>query len=278
MSEQPEAAPLVASEEELDAFMDGTEESAPQEEANEELEEGQQAEELEAEQGETPETDDDQPPPVKHKGGVEKKIGKLTKRVYERDTVIKNQAAEIERLRSQPAQVVGEPNEDDFDTDEEYHTALRKYDRDLIKKEIKQESVVDNAQTESSRIISEYEQRVVEANIEGYQEAENALAASFAENDPGLGNLFNTLLVDKETGPQLTVYLGRNTEKAHEIARMTQEERSFALGKISARLSAPITKKTTKAPNPIKPLGSGGRLPKKATDMSMDEIMSDDNI
>lgn len=280
MSER-EAAPAIVSEEEMDAYMDGTEEeSAPPEEATEQVEEEQPEVEAEAAEEEEPEEIEELPeePVKKKKGGVEKKIGKLTRRVRERD-------AEIERLRQEKLELERkivpndpEPTEEDPDIDydpDKLEAARRAWDRRQIIRELRQDTYVDPRAQAELKAEQDFKRKVDEADIEDYDEKRDALWFSFPETNPMPIQMLRAIQFTGD--PNVVPYLADNAEKAHQIAAMPPEAMAVELGKISARLSLP-QKRTTKAPDPVKPLGSGGRVAKKPSEMSMDDIMADDSF
>lgn len=69
------------------------------------------------------------------------------------------------------------------------------------------------------------------------------------------------LLAEMDEGPQLAYELGKNHAEARRIERLPERLKAVELGKIAARLAVPAPVKTTKAPEPIDPVGGkGGRL------------------
>ena len=68
------------------------------------------------------------------------------------------------------------------------------------------------------------------------------------------------ILAESEAPADVAYYLGKNRTQAIAISRMTPTAAARAIAKIEAEISAnpaPPPKKTTSAPPPIKPLGSG---------------------
>lgn len=72
------------------------------------------------------------------------------------------------------------------------------------------------------------------------------------------------LLAEMDEGPQLAYELGKNHAEARRIERLPERLKAVELGKIAARLSVPAPVRTTKAPEPIDPIGGkGGRSPNR---------------
>jgi hypothetical protein len=279
-----EAAPAIVSEEELDAFMEGKDEESapPEEEAPESVEEKEEEpepeEETEVEESE-PEIEEPKTEGSKKPGGVQKKISKLTRRVHERDAEIEQLRQEKEELLRKVVPVDPEPKEDDPDIDydpDKLDAARRAWDRRQIVRELRQDIYVDPREQAEAEAEAAFKKKVADADIEDYEEKRDELVFSFPESNPMPLKMLRAIQFTKD--PKVVTYLAENLTQAHKIATMLPEAMAVELGRISAKMSLPLSKRITKAPNPMKPLGSGGRLKKEASKMSMDEIMADDNI
>jgi hypothetical protein len=54
-------------------------------------------------------------------------------------------------------------------------------------------------------------------------------------------------------------YLAKNPDMAEDIVQMTPARQGAALAKIAAKVSAPVIKPVSKAPEPIKSVGGGAK-------------------
>lgn len=64
---------------------------------------------------------------------------------------------------------------------------------------------------------------------------------------------------DSDIGPELAYHLGMNPKEAERIANLSPLAQAKEIGKIEVKLTeTPPTKKTTSAPEPIKPVKAGG--------------------
>ena len=84
-------------------------------------------------------------------------------------------------------------------------------------------------------------------------------------------------IMQSEMGAEMVYHLGspENAEKANALANMTPAMAMMELGKLSAQLSIKPEIKTSAAPDPITPLGSGGSaLEINEDDMSMEQWMA----
>jgi len=79
------------------------------------------------------------------------------------------------------------------------------------------------------------------------------------------------VILGSEKGADLAYYLGSNPQEAARIANLPPMLSAMEMGKIEMKMSAP--KKTTNAPKPIQPVGSGGSQNKDPSQMSTSEWM-----
>jgi hypothetical protein len=237
------------------------EESAPQEEENQEPE----PKEEEGKKKEVP-------------TGVQKKINKLTKRYYQERAEKEQLRQRLSELEKAPQPASARPRLEEFDYDEDkYQEALVDYkvNQALISRD--QQFQSQQVKTEAERRAEEFNKKVEDSGIpfEEYNESFNNLIDA---RIPFSDDVIAAIQVD-ENGAHLTHYLGSNLDVADKIAGMTTTQAALELGKISANLKAGRTKKITKAPDPVKTVGSGsGKVTKDITNASMDDIMADDSI
>lgn len=82
------------------------------------------------------------------------------------------------------------------------------------------------------------------------------------------------LIAEMDEGPEVAYQLGKNHAEARRIDSLPERARAIELGKIAARLSTPAPVKTTKAPEPIDPVGGrGAPKAKNPDDMTIEEWM-----
>ena len=96
-----------------------------------------------------------------------------------------------------------------------------------------------------------------------------------AEAIPNLPAGVADAIMQSEGGAEMVYHLGSNLDKAQAIANMSPALAMMEIGKLSVQLSAKPEIKTSAAPDPIEPLGSGGSVtPKDDDDMTMSEFMA----
>ncbi len=221
----------------------------------------------------------EQPEKKKTSPGVQKKINKLTGKVYaerNRADAAEARLREIEQ-NSVPTQT-GPPTLEDFDYDEDQYqkavidhqvtAALSKRDIDNQKRSIAQERESRNR---------DFNQRVSESGIpqEDYLDSISNIRDS---QIPISAELVDAMQMDAN-GPHVTKYLGDNLDVLDKISNMPPVQAALEIGKISANIAVNRTKKTTNAPDPVQTAGgSNVKMSKNVEDMDMDAIMQDDSI
>lgn len=209
---------------------------------------------------------------------------KLKGKLRESDGELQKLRAEIDQLKgSQQSQPVTRPKIDDFETDDEYYTALEKYEDD------KRQQLFDKAQVQQK--LSRAQQRIadsVDAHLdraaklveehsispEVYQQATETVKEAIDSVHPGL-NAFDYFVDTMGEGSEKTIFaLGRNKTKLALLKEKLHDDKSglkaaFYLGQETARLSG-AKSKTSRAPAPAAQVkgdevssDKGGALKKK---------------
>jgi len=77
-------------------------------------------------------------------------------------------------------------------------------------------------------------------------------------------------LFETDSPAELAYYMGKHPDQANQLATMTPMRRAIALGRIEATMQAQV-KKSSKAPDPIKPIGTSETTEKTPATMSNKE-------
>jgi len=111
----------------------------------------------------------------------------------------------------------------------------------------------------------------------GFEKYEDFEDVALSETVP-ITPVIKEILGDCEAPEDVAYYLGKNRTEAIRISHMTPLAAARAIAKIELELSTkpvdsppPTTPKTTKAPPPIKPLGSAHEVGKDPSKMSQKE-------
>ncbi len=99
--------------------------------------------------------------------------------------------------------------------------------------------------------------------------ADNPDFEQVAFNAP-IGRETSLMVADMEDGPAVAYHLGKNPAEARRIEGLPERQRTFALGKIAAQITAPPPRRITNAPPPVdaasgKSGGGSGFNPAKAS-------------
>ncbi len=201
---------------------------------------------------------DDPPadPPPKKKGGVQRKIDKLTKRASkaELDAQYWKGVAEGQSMAAPGTtdDSVPELNRDDFDTEEEYIDARV----DQRMKVHEKKTVDTTAQDRFNTVQKQY----ADAREKYDDFDEIALSHDHPVNAP---------MIEAAMGDNLTeilYYLGKNHDISIKISQMTPTQAIKEIGKIEDKIMNPKPKsklkpKPSKAPEPVPTLKSGSEDP-----------------
>lgn len=212
-------------------------------------------------------TDESEAKGTKKKNGFQKRVNKLTARAslaeqerdYWREQVLKGQAGkqpEQKETQATETKPVGEPNPDDFDTNAAYIKACVKWEKEQDRlaekaeadKTAKAESEKTRAQTFQSKV-SEFEK-----SHEDFAEVLEACEVDLSKD-------LRELIIESDLAPNLMYHLATNPEEIEKLNKLSGTKLAKSLGVLESRLSTesePEVKevKTSKAPTPIKPVGS----------------------
>lgn len=208
-------------------------------------------------EGEKPEVEQPEEKPEEHKENrVQKRIDKLTRDKYQlkgENEALKRQLDMLSGNQNAPS---GKPTREQFASDVEYIDALTDYKAHQIREEIKNERGQEIAQgglqqqiTEARKVYEDYDEV-----LEGVQ--------SIKVRPP-----INEAILSSPFAAEILYDLGKNLDKATNLANMPIASAIREIGKIEAGIEArkaqPKQQKITKAPEPVKPVGSRGTTGKR---------------
>lgn len=225
----------------------------------------------------------------KRKPGIEKKISKLTRRVSEKEQEIERLRQENDALRrvTKPAEealkpevkLSDEPKAEDFDTHADYIKAVAKWT-------LKTEAQAAESKKQAEASASEYK-KLQEAHISRLQEFvktqtdfDEVIADYLADHgDMKFSDTLEEAILTSDLGPAIVYELARNPDELKRINSLGVVQAGKEIGKLEAKLakaqesSKTVETKITKAPPPLKPVGSAksGALIKSIDEMSFQE-------
>lgn len=164
---------------------------------------------------------------------VQRRIDQLTRKVYEAQA----RAEALERMYSQPQAQPQEGKEEDLES--------------IIERKVTEREQQKQAQSfaEKSQSILEKAAEIGDFDIEDFIPIPKGAADALVELD----------------NPKLVAHLQKNPELIDELSKMSNYRQAVEIGKLEAKLSAPVAVKKSGAPTPIKPIAGSSA---KETDLS----------
>lgn len=215
------------------------------------------------------------------KGGFQRRIDKLNARVSERERELEYWKAQAskgagdekvkETKTATPAE--GKPNPDDFDTHADYIEALTdwKTEAKFSARELKAEQA--KIQDAQNAVMQKHSDRV-KAFSESHRDFSELL-----ENvdEIAVSPAVQELIISSDHGPALMYELAKNPAEFERINSLTPLQAAKELGRLETKLSSKDSsgnrveaKRTTSAPKPMSPLGTGkGAVAKSISDPNL---------
>lgn len=180
----------------------------------------------------------------------------------ERRKVERDLREELAQQRQAPIEA---PQPNQFTSAEDYVEALSDY-------KTEQKLAEREAQQQRKQVESGYEDRADEARAK-YADYDEVAHGSHVRITPEMAEVIKA----SEVGPEVAYHLGKNPDEAARIARLSPLVQAREIGKIEATLvpNAPVVKKSSSAPEPIRPLGSRSTVPTVSTSDPRSTKLSD---
>lgn len=175
--------------------------------------------------------------------------------------------------QKQPVNVGAAPRQEDFDDYDKYNEAKIAYE---VKK-AKAEWDRDAAERSQNEEYQAKMQGLQEKISEGFGKYDDFEEVAFDQTIP-ITPVITEILAESEMPADVAYYLGKNRAEAVKISRMTPTGAARAIARIELEIgktppsTTPPAKKTSGAPAPIKPVGSGNRVTKNPDDMTQAEF------
>jgi len=212
---------------------------------------------------------------------VQERINQLTTKNYEEKQ--KNAALE-ERIKnlesSQPATPANTdlvaPNEDDFDSPQEYHTANAKYYAEVSGNAADVRVAAGQAETTKANQKNE-RQTEIDTKKKGFEENLSSKREHFQDfEDVAYGHDFMDMdlaeqIFEMDKGPEVAYFLGSNLDEAQRIHALNPVQRARELTKLEYQVEALNPKKVSSAPDPISTLGNSEVVAVNEDNMTADE-------
>lgn len=230
-------------------------------------------------------SDDSEKDKPKKKGGFQRRIDKLNARYataqqeaeHWKQMALKNagesKSEPIEQAKS--VDVQGKPDPETFDTHAEYVEALTDWKIEQREKSVKETEQKSKLQAEQDNVRNAHYER--EKSFADKTSDYKEVITELMESNPKVSVTFEQLLFTSENGPEILYELAKDMKEFERINSLSPIAAAREFGKIESKLSSKPSekqesKKTTKAPQPINPVGSkGGSVSKSLDDPNLSQ-------
>lgn len=217
----------------------------------------------------------------KPKSRAQKRIDKITRQREEAKREAERLQRQVDELTKGKQGNSGEaPNESDYDTYDEYLTALDEYDSNTDQQADDKTSKADDQDDQNTLTDSQKTaQGILREKIgEGIDKYENFEDVALSEDVAITGEMVEAL-ADCDDPLKVMYHLGQNKELAATIAEKTpiQQAREIARLDLTVKVTPPKPTKTTTAAAPISPVHGSESQQKAISDMSFKEYEAHQN-
>lgn len=189
----------------------------------------------------------------------------VAKRVAKERRKVERELREAAQVAQRPTTPAQPPRPEDFPNPLEFADKLADWKAD-------QKIAEREAQQHQRQVVSSFADREEEARAkyEDYDEVAKS-------DDVPITREMAAVILESEIGPEVAYHLGKNPREAARIAQLSPLAQAREIGKIEAALTSatPPVKKTSSAPEPIRPVGSRSTVPTVSTSDPRSTKMSD---
>lgn len=221
----------------------------------------------------TPQEEEAKPKP---KNRAEKRIKAVIAEKHELARKLKEAEERLEAIESKGKEATAELDPDDFEDWDSYLDAL-------VNAEDKEEEVIVNTkEPEAKKANDDLPQILEELEIkfEDSRDKYDDFDEVVTDTSVPLTQDMLRVIKESEEAGEIAYYLAKNKSLAARIAKITDPiKQALEIGKIEHQLLNPkkeepkvVTQKTTKAPDPISPVGGSDEYQKTPEDMSFSEF------
>jgi hypothetical protein len=187
---------------------------------------------------------------------VQKRIAKLERKM-ERERIAQQTREQIAQEQAQkPAEAPNKPKESDFETYGDYLEALTEYKAREILRNERAEAEAERSRKAQQSEAERYQARQQELMERGSEKFDDFEEAIEADRNTYSRAAFLAML-ESDMGAELFYYLATNPDEGKRIANLPAYAQAKEIGKLEDKLQAKPQKQISKAPEPIKPVGSG---------------------
>lgn len=203
---------------------------------------------------------------------------RMQRKVARLSTMLAEQNAELEQLRSKTSTAPQPPKEEDFNGDYfAYQRAATKWDTEqainaALSKVLPAEKKPDVRQLDREDLISDLQERVEAAKqyLPNFDEVLTGLQKSIGQMNDALIEEIG----ESENGEYLLYHLAQNPKLAASINRMSPRDIAREIGRLESKVSLPQPKRQTQAPPPLTAPKGGASPPKDISALAKQDDLS----
>lgn len=200
--------------------------------------------------------------PKKKKGGFQKRIDKLSQeRNYWKEQALNKEAIKPGTPIKEESKVIeGRPNPENFDTHTDYVEALTDWKLEAREKERETKSKAEQAKADQNKKLEAFQSKVAEFEKvhSDYQDVVSDVEHVALSDD------LQKAIIESKMGAHLAYELAKNEKELIRINKLSSFELAKEIGKLEYKLSSEASSsskeiKTTKAPPPVKAIGTNSK-------------------
>lgn len=211
---------------------------------------------------------------------VQQRINQLTREKHEQsqeNAALKARLDKLEQVAPEAKPVErAAPNEDDFESLQEYHTANAKYYADVSGDAAQARLTAADGESKQAAAATQ-RQEAVEGKKAAFEKNLDSKRANFEDfEDVAYGHNFMDLdlaeqIFEMDKGPEVAYHLGSHLDEAQRIFALAPVQRARELTKLEFQVEALKPKLVSDAPDPINPLGNSETVQTDPDKMNADE-------
>lgn len=186
---------------------------------------------------------------AKERAKAERKAERKAAQAYE--AKLEELTRQSQQSQRQEVKAEGKPKLEQFEKVEDYVEAVAEW-----KLQAHQQALAKQTEEQRARQIHAEVQTKAQSVFDLAEQDPEFDLAEFEELP--ISEPMAYAIMDSEIAPKVMVHLQKNPEEVSRIAKLSPARQAAEIGKLEVKLSAPKEVKVSKAPAPVKPVGSRG--------------------
>lgn len=201
---------------------------------------------------------------------VQKRITKLERKLERQRIETETRAKVVQELQARPEPSAGKPRIEDYSDYSDYQEALTDWKVDEKLKSIESrkanEAAANNEQAQAARV-KERQAELIETGERKYDDFEEVVKS----DSHTYSQAAYLAILESDISADIVYHLAKNQDEAKRISGLPAYAQAKEIGKLEDRIAAKKPIKTSNAPKPVEPIGSGSANAKRIEDMTIAE-------